>query len=404
MHVLSGSVRARSSADVASKAWEVAQRLGVTRVADVTRLDRIGIPVSCATRPRGGILRVTAGKGRRPVEAYIGALMESIEQGVAERTAHSAEISWMTARSVVRQGGPTLGSFCPHINAPLDVDRLLPWVIAHDLVRDCPVPVPAELVFIPCPEDLLTGYFGSTTTGLASGSTYPEALLHALCEVLERDITSFQTVQDESFLVLPETLPPELGSLIEMINRAGLRTWLRWVPSAAGISYFTCLIEDPDFPTPLFCNGGYGAHPVAAIAASRAITEAAQSRLAYIQGARESLEDSYALFRDAPAEVLDGYRKELVGRYADGARTVAFSSVPTQEPAEPEVLLEALVRRCRAAGFPSIAAYHYEELARPFCVVRVTVPHAELFNNASHRLGNRLGSLRRISRTLEGAR
>jgi ribosomal protein S12 methylthiotransferase accessory factor len=296
-------------------------------------------------------------------------------------------------------GGRTLGSFCPHINAPLDADRLLPWAIAHDLVRGCPIPVPAELVFIPCPDDLLTGYFGSTTTGLASGNTYPEALLHGLCEVLERDITWFQTVQDESFLVPPESLPPDLYSMVEMISSAGLRTWLRWVPSATGISYFTCLIEDPDFPTPLFCNGGYGAHPVAAIAASRAITEAAQSRLAFIQGGRESLEDSYALFRDAPGEVLGGYRDELVGRYASDTRRVAFTDIPTQEPDEPEILLDRLVRQCRDAGFSAIAAYHYEELALPFRVVRVTVPQAELFNNASHRLG----SLRRVSRTLAGA-
>ncbi|MDO0917760.1 YcaO-like family protein [Streptomyces sp. DT2A-34] len=403
MHVLSGSIRTRSAEEAAPVAWAVAQRLGVTRVTDVTWMDRIGIPVSSATRPRAGILRVSAGKGRRPAEAHIGALMESIEQGVAERAAETAAVEWMSARDVVRDGGPTLGSYCPHINAPLDPDRPLAWVIAHDIVRDCPVPVPAELVFIPCPPELTSGYFGSTTTGLASGNTYPEATVHGLCEVLERDISSFQVVDDASFLVRPDSLPPALSEMTDRIRSAGLRTWLRWVPSALGVSYFTCLIEDPDFPTPLFCNGGYGAHPVPVIAATRAITEAAQSRLTYIQGAREDLEDTFELFRDAPAQAMDSYREELIGRYADERRTVRFGDIAGADPAPPEVMLEHLVRHCRGAGFSSIAVYHYAELALPFRIVRVAVPTAEHFTNATQRVGTRLGQLRRVERTLVGA-
>src|SRR5262245_3363449 len=53
--------------------------LGITRLADVTGLDSIGIPVFCAIRPRGRLLQVSNGKGLRPIDARVSALMEAVE-------------------------------------------------------------------------------------------------------------------------------------------------------------------------------------------------------------------------------------------------------------------------------------------------------------------------------------
>jgi ribosomal protein S12 methylthiotransferase accessory factor len=53
--------------------------LEVTRLADVTGLDRIGLPVYCAIRPRGLILQSTNGKGARVADAQASALMEAVE-------------------------------------------------------------------------------------------------------------------------------------------------------------------------------------------------------------------------------------------------------------------------------------------------------------------------------------
>jgi len=41
----------------------LARRLGVTRTARITGLDRLGIEVACAVRPLGHILQVSNGKG-----------------------------------------------------------------------------------------------------------------------------------------------------------------------------------------------------------------------------------------------------------------------------------------------------------------------------------------------------
>ena len=53
--------------------------MGITRVANITGLDRIGIPTATACRPNSRALAVSQGKGLDLDEARAGALMESIE-------------------------------------------------------------------------------------------------------------------------------------------------------------------------------------------------------------------------------------------------------------------------------------------------------------------------------------
>src|SRR5438876_688284 len=62
------------------------QRIDVTRVADVTRLDRVGIPNFTTVRPRerGEGLSYYNGKGITRAAAHAGALMEAVERYTAE--------------------------------------------------------------------------------------------------------------------------------------------------------------------------------------------------------------------------------------------------------------------------------------------------------------------------------
>jgi ribosomal protein S12 methylthiotransferase accessory factor len=61
---------------------------GLTRVADVTRLDVIGIPVFQAVRPRSRNLSVSQGKGATPMAARVSAAMEALELWHAEDVSH----------------------------------------------------------------------------------------------------------------------------------------------------------------------------------------------------------------------------------------------------------------------------------------------------------------------------
>src|SRR5882724_1943168 len=58
---------------------------GITRVAEVTNLDRIGIPVALAVRPNSRSLSVSQGKGIRREQAVLSAVMEALELAAAER-------------------------------------------------------------------------------------------------------------------------------------------------------------------------------------------------------------------------------------------------------------------------------------------------------------------------------
>ncbi|WP_261566948.1 YcaO-like family protein [Frankia gtarii] len=411
MHRLANSVRTRPAAETVRRARPVARRLGVTRCVEVTHLDHVGIPVYCATRPDAAILQVTAGKGSHRDEAHAGALMEAIEHAVAEHAAPGAALTWATPADVVAAGrGPALGSLGPHITRHIDPHLPVPWVQATDITRNIPLLLPPERVFVPCLEGQSQGWFGgSTTTGLASGNTDDEAVLHGLLEVVEHDLTSFDQLGlgAPSHLVDPHALPEEAGALYAALRTAGLRVWLRWIPSLLHVAYFQCLIVDDEVVTPARCNGGYGCHPNPAIAAARALTEAAQSRLSFIQGGRDDLTDSYARFAAMSPGQVAAYRDTLIARYSDPRRTVRFPDVPGLLPdpaAEPAALLAAMLARCQEKGSPfsSVAVYRFPPLAAPFHVVRVVVPGAEDWSAGQLRVGPRLLAATRSQRAEAG--
>ncbi|MFB4309580.1 YcaO-like family protein [Actinomadura sp. GTD37] len=374
----------------------MARRLGVTRCADTTWLDRVGIPVYSATRPDAAAVIVTAGKGGTSDEARAGALMEAVELAVAERSAAEADrrgdILRLTARQAVDQGAPSVGSLCPALGEELDPDREFAWVRTTEAISSGELLVPAELVFHPCPPQLAAGVWGSTTTGLASGNSPDEAVLHGLCEVIERDTLSFETIRSHSLLVSSARLPAVPAMMRDRIQKAGLKVWLRLVPNPFG-PCFSCLIADDDLASPLACNGGYGFHPVASIAAARALCEAAQSRLTYIQGARDDLEATAEFIDSFTAEKQRAYRAELVAGFARDDRTIDFADIPTAQATSIAELLAELLGRCREHGFDQVGVYRYPPLARPFSVVRVTVPFAEHFTQATRRVGVRLAEM-----------
>ena len=75
----SGAHRLINPAQTLAKIKPHLPAMGITRCANVTGLDRIGIPVYCAIRPNGADLQVSNGKGINHQAAQVSALMEGIE-------------------------------------------------------------------------------------------------------------------------------------------------------------------------------------------------------------------------------------------------------------------------------------------------------------------------------------
>jgi ribosomal protein S12 methylthiotransferase accessory factor len=158
---------------------------GITRVADITNLDRIGIPVFSCIRPtaEAGSITVYNGKGATVEESRISAIMEGIERYSSElhdRRVHLAPYQEMFAHGRVLDPKDLI------LPENADVDRLMPWVEGFDIANNVPVIVPAHAVFHPLPQKFRQ-IFRTNTNGLASGNTMEEAIFHALSEVIERD-------------------------------------------------------------------------------------------------------------------------------------------------------------------------------------------------------------------------
>ena len=90
--------------------------------------------------------------------------------------------------------------------------------------------------------------------------------------------------------------------LVAMIRSAGLDLRLIWIETRVDVHTFWAVLLDPSpFAPASTVNMGYGSHLAPDVAAVRAITEAAQSRLTFIHGAREDL--SARSYRRPPEKV-----------------------------------------------------------------------------------------------------
>src|SRR6185503_4543907 len=82
-----GTHRAATLAETWRRFAPAAKRAGITRIADVTGLDTLGVPVFAAIRPMGLSLSTQQGKGVSAEAARVSALMESLETFSAEEVA-----------------------------------------------------------------------------------------------------------------------------------------------------------------------------------------------------------------------------------------------------------------------------------------------------------------------------
>jgi ribosomal protein S12 methylthiotransferase accessory factor len=169
--------------------------IGVTRVAEISGLDRLGIPVFSAIRPgsQQGAISVYAGKGATPVEARVSVIMESIERYSSEmQPADKKKIKAGTCDEIAAKATvvPPSSLILPGILLP---GSKLEWCAGYDLMNKEEVRLPCNAVYHPY-TGLVGRLFRSNTNGLASGNTMEEAIFHGLMEVVERDALSLAEV------------------------------------------------------------------------------------------------------------------------------------------------------------------------------------------------------------------
>ena len=271
------------------------KRMGITRLANVTGLDHIGIPVFMAVRPNSRGVSVSQGKGVDIASAKVSALMESIEGWHAERV--TVPLRYESYESLRRTDRCVDVHRLPKVHPrPVPPHQPLLWAEGYDLLQNARTWVPFESVtlsFVHPPGHVATFY--TSSNGLASGNHMLEAICHGLCETLERDAIALWLHEEGDELAKQRQLDlatvddPLCRSILERLAAESVRVALWDVTSDSGIPTYACGIFDkPQWRAKgLFL--GYGTHLSPPVALLRAMTEAVQCRLAFIVGSRDDL-------------------------------------------------------------------------------------------------------------------
>jgi ribosomal protein S12 methylthiotransferase accessory factor len=277
--------------------------IGITRVGMIGELaDISGIQIAQAARPNGEwSSSYGSGKSLTAGGAIVGSVMEEIEKWTQERFAPSVGQLVKGAYADVEQDGrfvdpatldlPYDSTYRPHL--PLD------WVRCADLLNGGSVYVPADVVLTGRRKhDITYSERGSckclTTNGLASGFRREEALLHAVCEYVERHaarIADLYMANPGGLGCIPyrfvdlKTMPQRLQDLAGRLSDHDTGT--------VRVLNITSDVAIPTFQASAIRGfirlDGYGTHPNPEVAIEMALLEAAQTIATNVAGGREDL-------------------------------------------------------------------------------------------------------------------
>ena len=348
---------------------------GITRIADLTGLDRVGLPVAQCVRPNARALAVSQGKGLDLISAKVSAAMESIEAYHAETI--EAPLFYGAFEDLrYRQKMADVDRMAQD-TAGFDPRQRTMWFEVENLLEEerCLAPFEAFHADFTLPVLPGSGMFLCNTNGLASGNTGQEALLHALCEVIERDAETLWHLRPDSqarAVDLSSGLPRESEELLSRTRDAGIEAFVWDLTSDIGLPVFQCMLlssrddgTDPEF--------GLGCHPSRDVALNRALTEALQVRLTVIAGSRDDLLacDYAPEERQARLE-----QAEQLCRGAGGA-AIGFGQCPDFDNAFFSEDIALVLERLSAVGVDEVLVADLTKQAFQIPVVRAVVPGLE---------------------------
>jgi ribosomal protein S12 methylthiotransferase accessory factor YcaO len=435
--------RVRSLEDTLTNITPICKKIGVTRICDITYLDRLFIPNFCSVLPgTEDSIWVYSGKGPTKIHAKVSAVMESIERFC------SLPSTWSKS--------PISGSYFelskthkvlhpdevvePVESLYSDKESIIDFIPGFDILKEQDVLVPAQLAF--------SRYFSkppsvnifpySHTNGLASGNVLEEAICQALCEVIERDAVSIAELCASS---LPYSVLEKITSSLKNTEQIGsgltdisgfefvddssiyldvniseiedkfepLKYLVRRFANA-GISLLIKDITQRDIGIPTFVASsiewissnygyfsyGYGTHLDSRVALIRAITEMSQTRAVNIQGARDDCK------KIAYKENDEIYKRKWQFMpttssclRASNKNTIPFSEIKSYIMDDILDDIKFILNRLKKSGLKRVIVVDLTHPKLGIPVVRVIVPGLEtfevgrLFRNTELIIGNR---------------
>ncbi|MDN0195309.1 YcaO-like family protein [Streptomyces sp. S.PNR 29] len=413
-----GTHREVSAEETAARVWPYLRHAGITRVADITWLDRIGIPVYNAISPRSrDLISVYNGKGLRPIDAKVSAVMEAVERFAAWLPRTPAAVA---SYAELAKGGCAVlnpADCNTRLSAHYRDDAPVSWLSGYDLVREEPVLVPMHGTTYSDQFHEPPVYSIASTNGLASGNTVEEAVTHALCELIERDsmtlaelvttylegvlrtgtsvprqpesVTSGMRSRHPHFVM--DRLPPQVEAVVARFRAAGVEVRMVDITSELGVPSVWCATVETFGPTEgPQGHGGFGTHPDVTVAMIRALTECAQSRAVDIQAMREDISTPD---EEVPKHLEHVHRVNTVnasGWWWEPTDTrITAADVPSHPSEDVTEDLRLLLDRLVAGGLDRVIVVDLSPPTVPASVVRVIVPGLESWSVDHSKLGAR---------------
>ena len=363
---------------------------GITRITEITHLDRIGIPVFSAIRPtaQDGGISIYGGKGITQDHAKASAMMEGFERYSAEKQDND--------ETIIASLDEINGNYIDpkSLNLPKDFSKdllnsmNLEWSMSKDLISGENYYIPSNAIYHPyVPQNNVQGLFKGNTNGLASGNNLEEAILHGIFEVIERDAWSiFELTHKNSTQIDLNSINSEIiTQILSKYQENGINIKLMDLTADVNVPTIAASADDTVLKDAGLLSLGIGTHLDPEIAILRALTEVAQSRATQIQGAREdTVRADFA--RKAGYE-----RMKRINSYyfEDEDDKIVFEDIEDKSANSINQDIEIVKDELKENGLDKVL---YTDLTRPelgVSVVRVVIPTMELYSLDNTRAGDR---------------
>lgn len=372
-----GTHRAAHPRDTEKVAKQLMDAVGVEKIVDLGKKDRLGIPCLAARRRRAprGASRLLPGMGRTRLLARVSAMVAAIERFSGEYQGQPLETASYDALS-------PRGAIDPRsliLPKPLSAGEMVHWSAGWDLLAREEVLVPSNAVFHPyVSRGLAAQLFQSDPVGLACGNVREEAILHGLLEVLERDAMSrAERRRDLGRKIVVDTGGP-VEELLGKFEAAGIEVHLWLLEGRTRAPVIAAAADDTQQKDPGLLVMGASCHTDPEIAVERALLDVAFSRASYLAGEISTPQRDMFLSRA-------GYErmKRINREWFAPAPEIPLSSIPgCSTPFIDEDIAALLDDLGRWAGQVCVV----DLKPPPLPVVRVVVPGLEVSHHHKDRV------------------
>lgn len=366
------------------------ERAGVTRIADVTGLDVVGVPTTLAIRPNAQTMACSSGKGLTADQAYASGAMEAFELHAAE-TARlpSVRASYLELADIYPM--PAIEALPLSRGSLFSPDWPLHWFVGWDLVTKSETPVPLATVGMSRSDALISslGAFNVSSNGLGAGNSFLEAVAAGLYEVIERDAVACSYHAAANHGASVPTLPeqalrcyPLVASVLDKCDKAAVRVIVHDCSVDTHVPTYDALVYD-SVDQGVGVVRGSGSHLDPEVAILRAITEALQGRLNFIAGSRDDI------FRTAFVRFRTDWAKAVGAIEADRSQSPQASILESLAGDSFEADIQLLLRSLTGADLRHVVVADLTPPDFPVHVVRVVVPGLEAYMHRGYQPGKR---------------